>query len=1355
MEKFTNLYSLSKTLRFELKPEPKTKEIFEKWIKNISDNQNEDENNLFLKDKKILKAYQSLKPILDSIHEQFIEKSLMSDKAKKINFTEYFEKYRKKEKNNISDIEKEIREKIGNTFVEGGKIFSQEISKSLSLKKGKNSKNIKESYKCLMDKNILEYVKQNIKEICLDNELSKEELKKDIETFKGFFTYFSGYNINRENYYEYKKEQSSSIATRIIHDNLPIFCNNIIRFENRKAEYIEILQYLKDSKIATQIKTEKGELEQLEIIDDKIFNIEYFNNCLTQKEIEKYNIVVGKYNLLINLYNQAKNQNKNFRKIDEFNKLYKQIGCGKKKILFASLKKDKENELTEDERKENYILSVEKLINVVNEACEQIFNNSKNNCNEIKTIPCFIKFLKNCKDWKGIYLSKNALNKISALYFSNWHDLKDELKKAKICTITSEGEINLSQAIEISTLFSVLDNKKSEFLLKETLFPNDKDEKYKNNATSTNIINLICEDIEQNIKIFNEYKDEILSLKNYRESNNKIKEEDKTITKIKTWFDSILGVIRIIKYFDVPKSKMNGNIANSTMEQALLNLLHNENFEWFKWYDLARNYLTKKPQDDIKRNKLKLNFNKGNLLNGFTDSHTEQSDNATQYGAYIFRKKNYKCDEYEYFLGISENSKLFRCFLKKEIEIKEYESFFSKDKEYTPTKIFEKLQSSKINKFRDILKDKILINKVNETIECIKENCKKFNKIESIRDLIEKNIFVGPEGFINLVNELSNICKEIKIFDFFSISSKEFNEHNGVDLFMFKISNKDLSYCDTFSNGKRKERTNQKENLHTLFFRSLMRENNCNNIVDIGSGEIFLRKKAKEYNYNDDVWKKGHHYDELKNKFSYPIISNKRFAEDKFLFHLSVILNYCAKKYQKPSYAYKDVNNQINNSLQEVKNLNFIGIDRGEKHLVYFCKIDKNGKIIDCNNYDEINGTNYVNKLEEKSNERTQAKKNWQIQNRIKDLKDGYISQVVHKIVNATIKENDSINPNSYIVLEDLNTEMKRGRQKIEKQVYQKLEIALAKKFNFVVDKNVQGEKLGSVTKALQLTPPIDNYQDIEGKKQFGIMLYTRANYTSITDPKTGWRKTIYLKNGTDEEIEKQISNQFTDFGFDGKDYFFKYVEKNTKKEWIIYSGYNGKSLTRFRNRKEVKENYNIFVPEIIDVVDILNKIFVNFDKNKSYKEQIKNNVSLTKINDNNSYLSNKTAWQQLKLVIDLIQQIRNTGEKNSVNDNFLCSPVRDDKGKHFDTRNHENNGDLSKIVDADANGAYNIARKGLIMDAHIKQWIKCGRKEKDLDLFISDEEWDLWLLDRKKWEEKLQIFSSRKNMEEYRKNNK
>ena len=444
--------------------------------------------------------------------------------------------------------------------------------------------------------------------------------------------------------------------------------------------------------------------------------------------------------------------------------------------------------------------------------------------------------------------------------------------------------------------------------------------------------------------------------------------------------------------------------------------------------------------------------------------------------------------------------------------------------------------------------------------------------------------------------------------------------------------------------------------------------------------------------------------------------------------HLSINLNYKAED--------KDADEKISNAIKEIDKINFIGIDRGEKHLIYSCTIDQDENILSCLHYDEINGTNYVNKLEEKAELKMNQRKNWKQQEGIKNLKDGYISHVVHHLTQCAIRDNQGdIAPHAYIVLEDLNTEMKRGRQKVEKQVYQKLETALAKKLNFVVDKNVNNGDIASVSRALQLTPKLNNYGDIENRKQFGIMLYTRANYTSITDPATGWRQTIYIKDGKDDEIMKQILEKFSDFGFDGTDFFFEYTEAHVGKTWRLYSGKNGISLPRFRNNLKKQEDFNVWVPEPVDIVSILNQLFAKFNKEESFKLQIENGATLTKIEG-----EKKTAWQTLRYAIGLIQQIRNSG-KDIADDNFLYSPVRNKLGIHFDTRNSSNNGPLCSIVDADANGAYNIARKGIIMDAHIKF---CEDRS-DLDLFVSDKEWDMWLLDRNLWRENLPLFA-RKN---------
>lgn len=1352
MKEFTNLYQLSKTLRFELKPEGKTKETFKQWLEELKNSELvvDNDGNLFAKDKNIKEAYLAIKPIMDRLHEQFIEMSLLSKEAKQIDFSEYFEAYKKK--NVKAEMENGLRKAFAMPFRYAGQCFIEEISKA--QKDGKEIKTKKDKqYECLTDAKMYNYLSANVKVLAEQNDFDEQTLAKHIEQFKGFWGYLDGYNQNRENYYEVDKEASTAVATRIVHENLPTFCSNALRFERRKDEYLYIYRYLKENSRETKIKNSKGEEIDVEAISDEVFQIRHFNECLAQTQIEEYNRIIGNYNMLINLYNQLRRGENDFKKIDEFEKLKKQIGCGRKKSLFELLQGDSD---------------MKKLLLKASEAGNKMFN-ATSNFLEINTVPDFITFLRECDNWNGIYMSKTAISKISNLYFANWHSIKDKLKDAKADACITydkkrEDPIKLRDAVELSELFAVLDTEQSEHFFKDSLFTNDATNEYrgvldKALTPSKNLINLLCFDIESNIKTFFHDSSSILSLEKYKEENTHAGDEDKTIKQIKDWFDAATDAMRIVRYFAVRKSKMKGNIPNATMEQALSNLLYSDEARWFKWYDLIRNYLTKKPQEDAKENMLKLNFGTSSLLGGWSDGQ-EKTKAATL---------------------LKHDNKIYLCVLKTK-------NIFDTSKDNNP--IYKTTKSDASRLILRTLKFQTLAGKgfmgengvsygdmgkddPTKAIQCLQKIIKEryVNKYPLLEKFVN-NTYSDKAKFDAEITETLKecyVCQFVPI-DWNIVTEKQDNE----ELFLFEI------FCKDY-----KKNSIGKKDLQTIYWEDVLSDGSKHQLC--AGAEIFMRepiaknspivhkigsklvnKKDKEgntipepiyreiYSYANDKTKDisteaKKYIDEQKvviKDVKHEIIKDKRFyGEAKYMFHCPIKLQFEAKA---PQYAYSEVNSKITNVLQHSDNLQFIGIDRGEKHLVYSCTIDKNGDIIEgmCHHHDIINGTDYVQKLEAIADERIIAKKNWQAQNKIKDLKNGYISHVVHSLVEETIKDGEKIVPHAFIVLEDLNTEMKRGRQKIEKQVYQNLETALAKKLNFVVDKNAKHGEIGSVSKALQLTPPVNNYQDIEGKKQFGVMLYTRANYTSVTDPATGWRKTIYIKNGREDDIKNQILDIFSDFGFDGKDYYFEYSEANSGYTWLLYSGKNGESLPRFQNKKQMLQDKNVWVPEKINVVDILDKLFIYFDKSKSFKKQIEEGVELKKIDGRI-----ETAWQSLRYALDLIQQIRNSGEKNSKDDNFLYSPVRNDKGEHFDTRNYKNNGRLSEIRDADANGAYNIARKGLIIDAHIKYWIEKGcpmisakkdEKTSDLDLFISDKEWDLWLLDREQWKKELPIFASR-----------
>jgi len=1436
-DEFTGKYSLQKTLRFELKPVGADGQILP------AEKASEIFQDILAEDRKIKEAYVALKPVMDKIHENVINGALTSDDALNIDFNKYYKEYDKGKDRKLEAFENALRTGIGETFrkkanalAKSGNERYAEIHKDDNKKAKKKEKNSESEdaaettvfkkkngndvgINYLTQAGILKYIEMEIKNLVPEERVSEfietktitDEKGKNkivrsgyLETFTGFFTYFSGYNQNRENYYVYEKEASTAVATRIVHENLPKFCDNILLFKHasfgtdkktkenipipsRKDEYLNALDYLKDHGRTTQIKNadSNANIEAVPI-NEKWFEIAKFKECLTQQGIDEYNRTMGHYNLLINLYNQARRKENGFKNLPKFKILFKQIGSARKKAFIQSLEYDTQQQQREANDSETDILHLEGILELNAKAGRKYFGRTE--ISDTVNIHVLADWLENNEEWEGVYWSKAAVSKISDQYLVNWIAIQDKIQsvfekgtkeqKDRIKSIATfdkkrEEQLKLNDAVELAVFFEILDEYAEEgwskHFFKESIQEERKGIIDENKTPSENLIRLLCTDIKEQADSFLTLSENILKISEYKKEDN--------ILEIKKWLDTAKSVLRWIKYFEVKPSKVKGNPVNSDLSNMLDAMLHNDDVDWFGWYDLVRNYLSKKPQDDAKKNKLKLNFGSVNLLNGFVDSHSD-SDNGTQYGGYLFRKKN--GNKYDYYLGISKNAKLFRCHLKGNVQdksdferleyyqaksttyfgdqyselkkklietiIKRIEQIVesapdarkeelngkaeivkkgNKNGEITLNKLLKNIETEK--EFTHLLNDKSIVKNIEQMIENLKESARRFTvRAPRLQDVIDKK-YKGLKGFKQIIEDLQTVAKENKVFDFFNIEEKEFIQAKSDEkkpLYLFKISNKDLDFKATAKNIK------GVENLHTLFFRALMREFENAHNIDLGSGAVFYREKAIDiekdkitvHPANERILRRTDK--KIESRFSHTIIKDKRFTESKFHFHLSIALNFNARGF--------DVNETVNDLFSKQDDIQFLGIDRGEKHLIYYSLVNKDGVILEQGHLDTINNKNYLDAINEVAKIRKEKQENWQQKGNISNLKDGYMSLVVHEIVEKLKDKQGNFKP-TFIVLEYLNHGFKTNRQKFEQQVYQKFELALAKKLNYLVDKKAKMGEVGSVAKAVQLTPPVLNYQDIEKRKQVGIMLYTRANYTSVTDPVTGWRKTIYLSQGSEKDIKEKILALFSDFGMDkNDDYFFTYTEEKNGKEWTLWSGKDGKSLERYRG-KRTKEK-NVFVVESYDVKNLLNNLFKNFDKSKSLKQQIEDGKELQKIDDH-------TAWETFRFAIDLIQQIRNSGDaKKNQDDNFLLSPVRDVNGEHFDSRKAKDT--LPK--DADANGAFNIARKGIVMYEHIKEKVK-KKQTTDLDLFIKDQEWDLWLTNRGEWEKQKEYFASQK----------
>jgi CRISPR-associated protein Cpf1 len=1315
LSNFTNQYSLSKTLRFELKPvgpdgnrlsQEQAAEMFAEILE---------------EDRKIKEAYIALKPVMDGIHEHIINASLTSEEAKNISYSEYFEEY-KKGKNKNSDhlkiLEKELRdamnqtfEKIANEFAdnagnseEGKPIFKKKKDKDVGveyLTQAGILKYIENNIKTFVDKDKVEdfiYNKEVIEKTTGKNGKIKEKKKTEssgyLAELSGFFGYFTGYNQNRENYYVTKDEKATAVATRIVHDNLPKYCDNTLGFESRKDEYIGALKYLKDNNRTTQIKDAKTNIMiEAEGIGEERFKIEKFSECLAQEGIENYNRIIGHYNLLINLYNQACKDKKEFKKLSQFKTLDKQIGCGTQKALFDELNSD-------DELKNTFVS--------ISNAGKKYFKKSTSE-DEI-TIHGFMQWLKENEDWDGVYWSKTAVDKISNHYLANWHEIKDHIQgvlqskdktqkesKEALKSVASydkkrEEHLKLNDAVELSGLFLILDEQTNDNFFKESILEDKRIDE--NKTSSQNLISLVCEDIEKLANDFTKQSEHIVQISDYKNESN--------ILTIKHWLDTVKSVLWLIKYFEVKESKVKGNSINPELTNMLTALLRAEDANWFNSYDLVRNYLSKKPQDDAKKNKLKLNFKNPTLLGGWSDGQEKNK------GAVLLR------NGHKQYVGVLIERNIF-------------------DTENEANPVYSEIETSSGRLILRNLAFKTLAGK-----GFVKKYNKKYSEIDSpipkLQEFIKES-YVAKYPLLKDVSEAKYTDK--KIFDkavqdaLTECYECDFRPINWDKVLQFVQDGKMYLfelYSKDFSENKGEKSKESKLNLQTLYWQHIFEDNSTVQLN--GGGEIFYREqvelKAEDKATHPANQKIRRRSDEkTESIFNHDIVKNRRFTENKFFFHVPIKINY-----QAPARA--NVNEAINDNFTKADDIQFLGIDRGEKHLIYYSLVNARGEIIKQDHLDVINKKDYLQAINKAAKDRKEKQENWQQKGNISNLKDGYISLAVHEIVEKMKDQDGNFKP-TFMVLEDLNTGFKRGRQKFEQQVYQKFELALAKKLNYLVDKNAKMGEFGSVSKALQFTPQVSNYQDIENRKQVGIMLYTRANYTSITDPATGWRKTIYLKKGSETDIKNQIKESFDDIGVEGNDYFFQYKDKHGK-EWKLWSSKAGKSLERYRSERG--KDKNEFIIKSIDVKAILDKLFEKFDKSKSFKQQLEDKVELTKCKDK------YTASESLRFAIDMIQQIRNSGDVNkNQDDNFLLSPIRNEQGVHFDSRK---SGDkLPK--DADANGAYNIARKGIVMYEHVKQWIADGKAKDDLDLFISDLEWDMWLADKKSWESKLKYFASKK----------
>lgn len=731
-------------------------------------------------------------------------------------------------------------------------------------------------------------------------------------------------------------------------------------------------------------------------------------------------------------------------------------------------------------------------------------------------------------------------------------------------------------------------------------------------------------------------------------------------------------------------------------------------------YNKVRNFVTKKP-GEIK--KIKLNFECPTLANGW-DLNKESSNDAI-----ILRKDG------KYFLGIyNPNDKpKFRddelteeesCFEKMVYKLlpgpnkmlpKVFFSAKGQETFYPPKEIllgYEEGKHKKGDKF-----DKAFMQKL---IDWFKDA---INRHEDWKNF---NFNFSPtESY----EDMSGFYKEVELqgykVTFQKISENLINSLvDSGKLYLFQIYNKDFA-----------EKSTGKKNLHTLYWENLFSQENLHDVCLKlnGEAELFFRPKSeniKEIKHEkgsilvnkttadgksipEEIYQEIYKFknnmisslsDEAQeyldthkvvwNKANYTITKDRHFLQDTYLFHCPITMNF-----KSPEITGKKFNEKVLNYLKNNPDVKIIGLDRGERHLIYLSLINQKGEIemqktlntvYQTRNDKPLVPVNYQEKLVQKEGDRDKARKNWQTISNIKELKEGYLSNIVHEIAKLMVENN------AIVVMEDLNFGFKRGRFAVERQVYQKFENMLIEKLNYLVFKDKAVNEPGGVLNAYQLTDKSANVSDVG--KQCGWIFYVPAAYTSKIDPKTGFANLFITKGLTNVEKKKAFFEKFDAVRYDEKEECFVFSIDYSKlcdnadyhKKWDIYT--RGERLVYSK-----KENRTFSVKPTEKLKEIFDDKGINWKNEENFLDSILN-VEAEK--------ANAPFFDELLRSFNTSLQMRNSIPNSSnAEDDYLISPIKAEDGTFFDSREQFSLGKDAKLpIDADANGAYHIALKGLYL---------------------------------------------------------
>lgn len=1228
-EELTGLYSLSKTLKFELKPIGRTLEHIES-------------KGLIVQDEQRAEEYKKVKDIIDRYHKNFISwclsklKLVYHSEEKKDSLEEYLHlasisKRTEAEEQDFELVKTNLRKQVAASF-KNAEVFSEIFKKELIQK-------------------------------ILPDFVTEAEERQMVENFNNFTSYFSGFHKNRANMYS-DEEKSTAIAYRLIHENLPMFIDNMKSFE-RIAES-SVADYFAD------IELSYSEYLNVQHINE-IFRLDYFTEVLAQQQIEVYNNIIGGRTLddgtkiqgineYVNLYNQQQKDKKN--KLPLLKPLYKMILSDRDAISWLP-----EEFKSDEEMIDSLNSAIDQLPDILTGGNEESLRNLLLHLEDYDLDHIFI-----ANDLGLTDISQQLFGQYDVYTNAIKHTLKNqnpakpkELRDPELYADRINKLFKSQKSFSVTELNACADKTIQGYFAELGAY-NKNGEQRVDLFTRIDLAQIAAKDILEG-----------------KHANLSQSEEDTKL--IKDLMDAYKDLQRFIK----PLLGNGDEADKDNIFDARLRAAWNALDIMTPLYNMVHNWMTRKPYSE---EKIKLNFENAQLLGGW-DVNKEPDCTSV-----LLRKDGY------YYLAIMDkkSNRTFdidelpcdgECYEKVDYKLLPGANkmlpkvFFSKSRieEFAPSsEIVEAYQKGTHKKGKTFN-----LSDCHRLVDFFKESIRKHEDWSKFPfHFSDTSSYEDISGFYREVEQQGYMLGYRNVSKTYIDSLVETGK-----LYLFQIWNKDFS---AHSKGT--------PNMHTLYWKMLFDDQNLSDVVYKlnGQAEVFYRKRSLDlakttiHRANQPIVNKNKQNAKTASTFEYDIIKNRRYTVDKFQFHVPITINFKAT-------GNDNINAQVLDLIRQGGIKHIIGIDRGERHLLYLSLIDLKGNIVKQMTLNDIvneykgntYATNYKDLLTTREGDRTDARRNWKKLENIKDLKAGYLSQVVHIIAKMMVKYQ------AIVVLEDLNMGFMRGRQKIERNVYEQFEKMLIDKLNYYVDKQKEANEPGGLLHALQLANKFESFRKLG--KQSGCLFYIPAWNTSKIDPVTGFANMLDTRYENADKARLFFSKFSSICYNEAKDWFefsFDYNNFGTKAEgsqhcWTLCS--HGTRIMTFRNPEKVNQWDN---KEIV-LTDEFKKVFreANIDINGNLLSAV---CSLT----------DKKYLEPLMHLMKLLLQMRNSITNSEID--YLISPVADENGNFYDSRTCGD--DLPK--DADANGAYNIARKGLWAVRKIQESADSDR----INLAITNKEW-------------------------------